>query len=286
VIAHRGDDQGRVRITDEEVRLLQGLIHDHCGLTAGVNDGFFLERRLSSRLRELGLTRFTDYYHVLRFDAEGEDELDDFVERITTHETYFFREQFQLDGFCDRVLPALVDRLSARRSLAFWSAGCSTGEEAYTIAMLVREQRAFDEWSIRVIGTDLSRKVLAAARAGVYGPSSFRTTKPALRRRYFEPVPDGSRVCEPIRKLCTFRQLNLVREADYAAVGPVDAIFCRNVLMYLSGAARNQIIESFYDRLAPGGYLLLGHSESLLSTATRFEHVHLEKDLVYRRPLV
>ncbi len=279
-------ESGRVRITDEEVRLLQELVHDHCGLSTGVNDGFFLERRLGPRLRELGLKCFLDYYHLLRFDPGGDEELDEFVERITTHETYFFREQFQLDGFCNQVLPSLVDRLSARRSLAFWSAGCSTGEEAYTIAMLVREQPQLDDWNVRVIGTDLSRKVLGQARAGVYGPSSFRTTRADLRRRYFEEVPDGTRVCGAIRRLCSFRQLNLIRAAQYGSVGPVDAIFCRNVLMYLSGSARNQIIESFYDRLAPGGYLLLGHSESLLSTATRFEHVHLEKDLVYRRPLV
>ncbi len=281
-----GDEPSRVPITDEEVRLLRELVHDHCGLSTGVNDGFFLERRLGPRLRELNLARFLDYYHLLRFDPCGDEELDLFVERITTHETYFFREQFQLDGFCNQVLPALVDRLSARRSLVFWSAGCSTGEEAYTIAMLVREQENLDDWNVRVLGTDLSRKVLAQAKRGVYGASSFRTTRAALKLRYFEADPDGYRVCDTIRRLCTFRQLNLVRESQCATVGAVDAIFCRNVLMYLSGAARNQIVEAFYDRLAPGGYLLLGHSESLLSTATRFEHVHLEKDLVYRRPLV
>ncbi|MCA9694599.1 MAG: protein-glutamate O-methyltransferase CheR, partial [Myxococcales bacterium] len=227
---------------------------------------------------------FLDYYHYLRFDENGPFELDECVELINTHETYFFREQFQLDVFTRDVLPSLTRGEGSHRPLAFWSAGCSTGEEAYTIAILLREQPSLREWKLRVVGSDISRKVLDVARAGVYTESSFRTTSPAIRARYFEPVTGGYRVIEPVRRMCSFRQLNLLRTADYRDVGRFDVIFCRNVLMYLTPAARHQIVEAFHDTLTPGGFLLLGHSESLLNVHTRFETVQFGQDIVYQRP--
>lgn len=277
---------GRVRISEEETRLLQEVVADHCGVSLGRDGGFLLERRLAGRLEALGISSFLDYYHYLRFDTGGRDELDELVERVTTHETYLFREQFQLDAFTRELVPEIAGRgrVTGRKSLSVWSAGCSTGEEAYTIAILLREHPALAGWTIRVVGTDLSRKVLATASAGVYGESSFRTTAPELRERYFERTDAGLRVVESIRRMCSFRRVNLIKPADRDVLGVVDVVFCRNVLMYLTPAARHRIVESFYDTLSPGGYLLLGHSENLLHTSTRFEHVHYESDLVYRRP--
>ncbi|MCA9718096.1 MAG: protein-glutamate O-methyltransferase CheR, partial [Myxococcales bacterium] len=172
-----------------------------------------------------------------------------------------------------------------RKNLTIWSAGCSTGEEAYTCAILLRESPALDGWTLRVVGTDISTRVLASARAGVYGESSFRTTPPDQRARYFERRADGARVVDSIRRVCSFHRVNLLNPAEYDVVGSVDVIFCRNVLIYLTPAARHQIVEAFYDTLSPGGFLLLGHSENLLNVNTRFAHVHFENDLVYQKPL-
>jgi chemotaxis protein methyltransferase CheR len=274
----------RVRMSPEEARLIQEIIHEYCGLSHGLDSTFFLERRMGPRLDALGLTSYRDYYHYLRYDPGGPRELEDVVERITTHETYLFREQYQLDAFSEDVLADLWERLRLRKRLLVWSAGCSTGEEVYTLGILMHRDRRFADWATRVVGSDISRQVVAQARRGIYGPSSFRTTEAAVRDKYFREAGGRYHVRDDIRAMCSFGQLNLIDTSRYEVLGAVDVIFCRNVLMYLSQKARQRIVEAFYDALNPGGYLLLGHSESLLNVTTRFDLVHLSKDLVYQRP--
>lgn len=275
----------RIRINEEETRLLVETIQEHCGVTLSIASGFFLERRLVPRLEALGLASFLDYYQYLRYDPAGPREMEELIERITTHETYFFREQYQLDAFADEILPDLASLHTRQRRLAFWSAGCSTGEEVYTIAMLLLESGLFRGWGLRVAGSDISRKVLTTARTALYGENSFRTTEPELRRKYFAEKEGRWQVRDEVRAMCSFGQLNLLTTERFRVLGPCDVIFCRNVLMYLSQEARHRVVEAFYDRLTPGGFLLLGHSESLLNVTTRFDLAHLQKDLVYRKPL-
>lgn len=272
-------------MTDDETRLLVEAIQEHCGVTLSINSGFFLERRLGPRLEALGLASYLDYYQYLRYDPAGPREMEELIERITTHETYFFREQYQLEALSEEILPKLAERLERQRRIQVWSAGCSTGEEVYTIAMLLLESGLFKGWNIRVMGSDISRKVLATARAAVYGENSFRTTSALLRRKYFVEANGRWTVRDDVRSMCSFGQLNLVSTERFRVLGPQDVIFCRNVLMYLSQEARHRVVEAFYDRLTPGGFLLLGHSESLLNVTTRFDLAHLQKDLVYRKPL-
>ncbi len=280
----------RVRITAEETRLLQELILEHCGVSLGGDAGFLFERRLGPRLDALALGSFLEYFHHLSYDLEGPAELEECVERITTHETYFFREQFQLDVFSREIVPQLratgsSSTTSRRLGPSVWSAGCSTGEEAYTIAMLLSNAGTHAPPG-QVVGSDISRKVLATAQQAVYGQASFRTTPDEVRETRFEPAGAGLwRVAPDVRAMCSFVHLNLMDVARFAALGRQDVIFCRNVLMYLSSQARHRIVEGFYDVLVPGGFLLLGHSESLLNVTTRFDLVQLSGDLVYRRPL-
>jgi chemotaxis protein methyltransferase CheR len=278
------DARPRFPMTEEEARLVQEIISEYCGLSYGLDSTFFLERRVGPRLDALGLRTYREYYHYLRYDPAGVGELETLVERLTTHETYLFREQYQLDAFRLEVLPELERRLGRDRRLTVWSAGCSTGEEVYTIAILLREDERFAGWRMRVVGSDISRKVVAEARRGLYGPSSFRTTPQYFERKYFRDQEGKFAVREDVRAICSFGQLNLLATERFHVLGECDVIFCRNVLMYLSSKARARIVEAFYDALRPGGYLLLGHSESLLNVTTRFDLVHLSKDLVYRRP--
>lgn len=280
------DDPGlRVTITEEETRLIQEIIHEYCGLSYGLDSAFFLQRRVGPRLEALGLSSYREYYHYLRYDPGGQRELEDLVERLTTHETYLFREQYQLEAFREEILPELHQRLASRARLTLWSAGCSTGEEVYTLAILLREDERFRNWKIRVVGSDISRKVVSHARRGSYGPSSFRTTDEYYQQRFFREQDGRYQVRDDVRAMCSFGQLNLLATDRFHVLGECDVIFCRNVLMYLSSGARQRIVEAFYDTLGAGGYLLLGHSESLLNVTTRFDLVHLSKDLVYRRPM-
>ncbi|HEY5956666.1 MAG TPA: CheR family methyltransferase, partial [Polyangiaceae bacterium] len=150
--------------------------------------------------------------------------------------------------------------------------------------ILVHESGLFDGWEVRIFGSDISKHNVAFARRGIYRAVSFRTTTPEARRSYFEETPDGAKVRDHIRRVCHFGQLNLLDAGRASIVGRVDVVFCRNVLIYFDLRSRKSVIENLYDRLLPGGYLLLGHSESLLNVTTAFELVHLSEDLVYRRP--
>jgi chemotaxis protein methyltransferase CheR len=278
----------------DEFRLLRDLFAVRTGLQFGAESRFALERRLRERLMVLKLSSFADYHHYLRFGAHASAEWDEAVELLTTNETYFFREERQLRAFQNEVLPMLEVQARARRRLAVWSAGCSTGEEVYTIGILIHRSLLFPRrnplneqpaWDVRIYGSDISRRCVAAARRGVYGESSFRVTPPDTRRAFFHERPDGWHVTESIRQMCHFGQMNLLDEDRSRVLGRADAIFCRNVLIYFDGRARKAAIEVLYDRLNPGGVLLLGHSESLLNVSTAFELLHLKDDLVYRKPL-
>lgn len=274
----------RAVLTSREFELLANLFNEKAGLKFDKASTYAFERRLGERLVELGLSSFYEYHRLLRFGARADEETAVALELVTTAESYFFRQDYQLRSFRDEVLPRLykVNRRSKR--LVIWSAGCSTGEEVYTLAILARESGLFDGWDLRVVGSDLCGGRVAFARNAEYRESSFRVTPREIQRRYFETANGLSRVCDEIQRVCQFCKVNLTSPEDVSRIGRVDVAFCRNVLIYFDAASRSTVIEHLYQRLVPGGYLLLGHSESLLNVTTAFEIVHLKEDLVYRRP--
>jgi chemotaxis protein methyltransferase CheR len=274
----------RPAISPDEFRLLRDLIYEYAGLRFEEDAMLLFERRLAERIEALGVLGFSGYYKYLRFNPLGPAEIEEATERLTTKETYFFRQEYQLRAFRDELLPRLLRANREQRRLHVWSAGCATGEEAYTIAMLIRENGSFDTWDVRVIGSDISKNGIAHARRGIYRSSSFRTIAPDVRARFFREGPEGTQVLEDVKKLCHFGQLNLIDSSRAGLVGRVDAVFCRNVLIYFDMESRRKVIDLLYERLLPGGYLMLGHSESLLNVTTAFELVHLREDLVYRKP--
>ena len=282
-LAVRAED---ARLRPDEFRLLRDLVNGYAGIYFGDEALPILERRLKERLSALGIPRFNEYYQFLKFSSGASSELDEAVDLLTTNETYFFREDYQLRAFKKEVLPILASDAASRRRLSIWSAGCSTGEEVYTIAILIAESGLFNGWDVRVYGSDISRRCVVAARRGIYGASAFRAVGPEVKRAYFIDRADGSHVIDRIRQNCHFGHLNLMDTERVRVVGRVDAVFCRNVLIYFDQRSRKKVIDMFYERLIPGGFLFLGHSESLLNVSTAFELVHLSEDLVYRKPLI
>ncbi|MFN7696727.1 MAG: CheR family methyltransferase [Deltaproteobacteria bacterium] len=278
------------RMRPDEFRLLRELVNQRSGMLFEDASLYIFERRLRERVKALQMDDFSSYYQYLRFHPRGAEETEEAIDSLVTNETYFFREEYQLRAFGEEVLPRLheVAARSRRRRLVIWSAGCSTGEEVYTLAILVLRCPLFSGWDVRVFGNDISKRVLGIARRGVYPRHSFRAMPP-LYDEFFEPdasIPGGGRrVIERVRSLCQFGQFNLLERDRAAILGRVDAIFCRNVLIYFDPASRRSVIEGFYERLQPGGYLMLGHSESLLNVSTAFELAHLPSDMVYRRPI-
>ncbi|MHB8420443.1 MAG: CheR family methyltransferase [Myxococcales bacterium] len=267
-----------------EFRSLRDLLYEHCGIFFREEMAFLMERRLRARLTALSLASFDGYYRHLRWHPEGRVELEAAVELLTTNETYFFREPNQLRAFSEEVLPALAIQNAATRRLHVWSAGCSTGEECYTLAILLREAEALAGWRLEVHGSDISRKVVAAAKRAEYGASSLRATSEELQRRHFKLSSGRFVPRDEIRALVTFGQGNLLDEGDPGAPPEVDAIFCRNVIIYFDAKAKKRVLATFHRRLAPGGYLFLGHSESLINVTADFELVHLRNDVAYRKP--
>jgi chemotaxis protein methyltransferase CheR len=268
----------------EEFRLLRDLIYEYCGIYFQDDAKYLVHRRLAPRLEALGQRSFVEYYRYLRYDPGRKGELEEIVERVTTNETYFFREQYQLDTLQQEILSEIHDRRPRGNRLTVWSAGCATGEEAYTVAILLLESGLFHDWEVRVFGNDISRRVLQVARKGAYGRSSFRATDERYLRRYFREVDGKDQVREEVKALTSFGQLNLLDQDMLSIVGDVDVVLCRNVLIYFDMEARKKTIAAFQRKLVRGGYLLLGHSESLLNISTAFELVHFRSAMVYRKP--
>jgi chemotaxis protein methyltransferase CheR len=274
-----------LELKPEEHALFCELFRGIAGLSLGPQSRFSMERRLRDRVVALNLKSFSEYYQVLRFHPHARAEMEEAIDAMTTHETYFFREDYQLRAFQGELLPQLVKEKKTTRRLSIWSAGCSTGEEAYTIAMLILASGLAEGWDVRVYGSDISKKCVSFARRGIYGKSSFRGPMPAAYAPYFERRTDGEvEVGKQARALCHFGQMNLTDAEKTTVLGLVDAIFCRNVLIYLTDDARKRVISALYEQLRPGGVLMLGHSESLLNVTTAFELYHLKEDLVYKRP--
>lgn len=274
-----------VKMDDEEFLLLRDLIHEQYGLYFDSDSKYLLEKRLSKRLSTHQLTTFRDYYLFLKYDGRKGDELSAVIDLLTTNETYFFREGYQLKAFTEEIVPEIIDR-KKDKVLRIWSAGCSTGEEPYTIAILLLElmgKGLFKDWNIEILGSDISQRVLGTARKGVYGQSSFRETDERYLS-FFEDEDGKKRVKDEVKKMVAITHLNLLDSNRISLLKTMDVIFCRNVIIYFDAKAKKKVIQGFYDKLAGNGYLLLGHSESLMNVSTLFDLKHLKNDLVYQKP--
>jgi len=272
-----------LQLTEEEFRLIRDLIYNHCGLFFDDDSKYLLDRRLSQRVTLHNLSGFREYYQFLKYDRRKEEEVADIMDLLTTNETYFFREAFQLRAFTDEIIPELMKSKQRERTLRIWSAGCSTGEEPYTIAMLLLEMGCFQGWRIEIVGSDISQRVVQQARKGIYTKSSFRATDEHYVRRFFSEVDGGYRICDAVRELVTISQMNLFDANRLALLGKMDVIFCRNVIIYFDQVSKKRVIEAFHNALRGGGYLLLGHSESLMNITTAFALKHLKNDMVYQK---
>jgi chemotaxis protein methyltransferase CheR len=276
-----------VELSEEEFRLLRDLIHERFGIYFSDAQQGSLRGRLMGRLVSLDLLSFEDYYHYLRFGPQRSEELEVMASHLTNNETYFFREAAQLQVFADHVLKHVKERKtrSAERSLRILSAGCSTGEEALTVAMIVHDSgHFFWSWDVVITGLDVDHLALDKARRGVYHHNSFRGMDPALVERHFQMEGGAAQPREPVRRLVQLRQGNILEDDSYLGLAPLDAILCRNVLIYFSDSTILRAVRQFYQALAPGGYLLLGHAESLSRITDLFTPIRFPGAMIYQKP--
>lgn len=263
--------QREFQFTDRDFRCLQRLVLRHTGITLSPAKRDMLYSRLARRLRALGLRRFKEYCALLQEDGDSE-ELRHFTNAVTTNLTAFFREPHHFDYLRDEFLPAMIERRADQRRLRIWSAGCSTGEEPYSIAITLAETMPRD-WDVRILATDLDSNVLDRARQGIYSEERTAEVPERLKRKWFlrgRAAHQGKvRVRRELRDMIRFRQLNLMHE--WPMRGPFDAIFCRNVIIYFDKPTQSRLMDRFADILADDGRLFLGHSETLYRVTDRFQ---------------
>lgn len=259
--------------TDEDFARLSALVTGQTGITLGANKRQLVYGRLARRLRQLQLQSFSQYCDYV--DAHVGEELSELVNAITTNLTSFFRENHHFEHLANATLPELIERNAGSRRLRLWSAGCSTGEEPYSIAMTVAEvcSAELGSWDIRLLATDIDTQVLTRAASGIYTEDRIEDIPPQRARRWFRrgkgPNAGKVRVMEPLQALIAFKQLNLM-DAAWPMRGPFDVIFCRNVVIYFDKETQRRLFDRYADLLAPNGYLYVGHSESLHQISTRF----------------
>jgi len=273
--------EDRVRefeLTASEYSEICQLVRTHTGITLSDNKRELVYSRLTRRLRKLQLKTFRQYIELL---ATGEPaELEEFTNAITTNLTAFFREDHHFDHLIDEVLPELAERNAATRRIRIWSAGCSTGEEPYSIAIALHENLAkFPNWDIKILATDLDSNVLAHASAGIYANDRVEKMRPDRLKNYFNRTADGRwTMAQCLKSLITFKQLNLMH--DWPMRGPFDIIFCRNVVIYFDKDTQRRLFQRYARLQRPGDVLFIGHSESMFKVS---DHYSLIGRTIYQR---
>ncbi len=270
---------------DPELVRLRDLIYQTAGIFHPDNKLRLLQDRCGRRMKELSCPSFREYFECLTVRPTRQGEMIALLNEITIGETCFFRNQQQLDALRQVVLPKIIEvkgKLPIRR-LRIWSAGCSTGEEPYTLSMVLMEEAKgrLKDWTIEILATDLNERSLAHAQAAVYGAYSTRNLTPYYRQRYFLPVETQLQLQPAARTSVTFSRLNLSDSARMSFMKTLDLIFCCNVLIYFDLASKRRVIQHFYNNLLPHGYFFMGQSESLYGVNDDFRLIHLPGSTAY-----
>lgn len=280
-------ESGTSRMSDESFLLLRDLIYEHSGIYFSDNKKPQLENRLSLRLKANNLPDYEKYYYLLKYDPHSSKELRALFDSVTTNETSFFRSPPQIQAFQEKALPEIIQhRLEkGEKILRLWSAGCSTGDEPYTMGIIAKEilKDTLGEWDVKIYASDISEKALKSARTSTYNEYTLRSVPPEIKKKYFTQNGSQFTVCDEIRSLVELQYLNLSDTGRVRLMKDFDIIFCRNVLIYFDDTAKKTFVSQLYDNLNPGGYLFIGHSESLHNISRAFKLVHFPGALGYKK---
>lgn len=269
-------------LSADDVDRVTALVYRHTGMTFGANKRYYIERRIADRMAALGVKDVKAYLAI----AGAGDEAERLINAFTVNETYFYREQHQLAALSKTILPAIVQDRRPGDLVRIWSMPCSTGEEAYSIAIwLLENWRLVDAYHIEIVGSDIDTTALEKARAGRFNERSLAKLPEAVREAYFEPERRHKRkLIDDLRESVIFTPCNLVDPASVAGQGRFDVILCRNLLIYFDDASRLKAAANLFAALNPGGFLCLGHSESMTRISDSFVLARLDDAIVYRKP--
>lgn len=272
-------------MSDAQFTKLSKIIYERSGIHFQDAKKYLLESRLGRRLQELNIEDYDQYTMFLTIGPYRDDEFQEMFNRITINETSFFRNEPQLQVLENMALPDMIESRSSTKRLRIWSAACSSGEEPYTIAMILHQSlgvRLMD-WRIEILGTDISAKALNIANEGIYSSYAIRATSKLIVDRYFKKQGSHYLLDPEIHSMATFEQHNLKDRLGARRHGRWDVIVCRNVLIYFDEDMKQQVLKMFYDQLEPDGWLFIGHSETIRGLDVPFEPVNTPQGFCYRK---
>lgn len=272
-------------ISEEDFQKFREFFYRKTGIQFEASKRYFVDKRLVERILATASGTFRAYFMLLRFQASGE-ELQQLTNLMTVNETYFFREEYQFKCLVGSILPEVTAAKKDNSPVRIWVIPSSSGEEPYSIAIYLLEYWAeINNWDIEIISSDIDTKILAQARQGLFSARSVQQLPAHILQRYFKRMNDGYQISDELRQSVEFTRVNLSELTDTRAYRNFDVIFCRNLLIYFDDLSRKTAAETFYDVLKPGGYICLGHSESMSRISSLYKVRKFPEAIVYQKPL-
>jgi chemotaxis protein methyltransferase CheR len=272
-----------ITISHEEFLKFREFFYRKTGIQFEDSKRYFVDKRLIERIEATDSDNFRNYFITLRFEATGQ-ELQTLTNLMTVNETYFFREEYQFKCMVSSMLPEITSRRKKQRPIRIWSVPSSSGEEAYSIAMYLLEYwPGINLWDVEIISSDIDTKIITQARRGLYSDRSIQHLPKNLLDKYFRYNGEDYQICDDLRQAVEFTKVNLMKTSDVRGYREFDIIFCRNLLIYFDDLSRRQAADTFYDALNPGGFLCLGHSESMSRISSLYQVRKFSDAVVYQK---
>lgn len=274
----------KIQISEEDFQKFQEFFYRKTGIQFEPSKRYFVDKRLIERVEACGSESFRNYFTMLRFQSSGV-ELQALVNVMTINETYFFREEYQFNCLVHSILPEIVAKKTDKSPIRIWVIPSSSGEEPYSIAMCLLERwPGISQWDVEIISSDIDTKILDQARIGLYSPRSVKHVPSKYLKKYFTLTGQGFQLNNDLRHAVEFTRVNLMDAADVRGYRNFDVIFCRNLLIYFDDLSRKQAAETFYDALHPGGFICLGHSESMSRISSLYKIRKFPEAIIYQKP--
>ena len=273
-----------IRISDEDFLKFKEYFYRKTGIIFDHSKRYFVDKRLIERIEATESGNFRCYFNMLRFEASGE-ELQNLVNTMTVNETYFFREEYQFKCLVNSLLDEITQKKTDKSPIRIWSVPSSSGEEPYSIAIYLLEHWAgIDECDVEIMSSDIDTEIIAQAKQGHYSARSVQHLPKTFLTKYFHYQDDGYQICDELRAAVEFSRVNIMEPSQVRAYRNMDIIFCRNLLIYFDDAARRQVAEMFFDAMKTGGFVCLGHSESMSRISSLFRVRKFPEAIVYQKP--
>jgi chemotaxis protein methyltransferase CheR len=279
-------NEADITISDDDFDKFREYFYRKTGIMFDQNKRYFVDRRLIERIKATGHNGFKSYFIFLRFESSGK-ELQNLINILTVNETYFFREEYQFKCMVNRMLPEIISRKRSGDIIRIWSIPASTGEEPYSVAIYLLEYwKDIDKWDVEIIASDIDTNALENAKKGIYSERSVQNLPKSIIQKYFKFIGNGYyQICDELRNSVEFTRVNIIDTKETKRYRGFDIVFCRNLLIYFDDLSRKIAVENLFDSMNPGGFICLGHSESMSRISPIFKIRKFPEAIVYQKPL-